>query len=144
MDGHKIQEGFLGIMLVSLVIIINRIKVRGQVFFFVCFFTYRKRYNYLLCGNIRYPLLDLINYHLSFLFPLEPRGFVVVVVFKNIEMVFERSKDSCAKFSITSMEVITAFLSTWEKGGSWRAEEFSVLYRQALHQSESKNKNIRL
>ena len=67
---------------------INRIKVRGQVFFFVCLLT-GKRYNYLLHGNIRYPLLDLINYYLSFLFPLEPRGFVVVVVVvvQNIEMV---------------------------------------------------------
>ena len=44
----------------------------------------------------------------------------MLLLFFKILKWFERSKDSCAKFYIISMEVITAFLSFGRRGGSWR------------------------
>lgn len=68
--------------------------------------------------NVRQLLSDLISCNVSFLFPLEPRGFYFL--FFKILKWFERSEGSCAKFSIISMEVITAFSSLGRRGGSWR------------------------
>ena len=55
-----------------------------------------------------------------FFFPWSQEGLLLLLLFFKILKWFERSKDSCAKFSITSMEVITAFLSLGRRGGSWR------------------------
>lgn len=56
----------------------------------------------------------------SFLsFPLELMGFGVCLFFKRLKW-FERSEGSCAKFSIISMGVITAFSSPGSRGSSWR------------------------
>lgn len=55
-----------------------------------------------------------------FFFPWSQGGGGGCFLFFKVLKWFERSEGSCVKFSIISMEVITAFLSLGRRGGSCR------------------------